>query len=338
MKRKANVPIFIPHVGCPHDCSFCDQRAISGRQHPPTAEDVRAILTDARQTLRQRGSAAEIAFFGGSFTVIEPRYRRDLLKAAGDFLDGDVFTGIRISTRPDAIDQAILDELERSGVTAIELGAQSMDDEVLRLSGRGHSSAQTASAARLIRDQGFSLGLQRMTGLPGDTDEKAVATAKKLAELKPDTIRIYPALILQGSELERQYQRGVYRPQALEEAVALCAHLLRYFNGQGIRVIRLGLHQEAEMQARIIAGPYHPAFRELVEGEILLGQAVSAIRASSIPPGPIRILVAPGSQGKMAGQNRRNIKALTALGYPPRISAAKQLKYLQLAIDPRTEE
>jgi len=332
LKRKANVPIFVANAGCPHACSFCDQRAISGSQRLPTPEDARQILEDARKTLKHRETAAEIAFFGGSFTAIEPEYRRALLEVAAEFLGDGVFKGIRVSTRPDAIDQGALEELRHSGVTAIELGAQSMDDEVLKRSGRGHNSEHTTSAATLIREHGFSLGLQMMTGLPGDTDEKALASAVKLTRLQPDTMRVYPTIVLQGSELERQYKSGVYRPQTIEQATALCAQLLRYFNGDGIRVIRLGLQQEAGMQTRIVAGSYHPAFRELVEGEILLGEAMSAIRASKISPGPIKILVSPGSQGKMIGQNRRNIKTLSSLGYLPRVYADEGLQYLQAAV------
>jgi len=329
LKTHANIPIFIPHAGCPHTCSFCDQRAISGRAGPPTPDQVRETLAAAHDTLK---APAEIAFFGGSFTAVAPDYRRSLLGVAAEFLDGETFTGIRVSTRPDAIDLGILDELSAAGVTAIELGAQSMDDEVLRHSGRGHTAEDTREAARLIRVHGFSLGLQVMTGLPGDTDQKALATAVELAVLSPDTMRIYPALVLRGSQLEELYQRGDYRPQTLEQAIDLCAQLLRLFTREGVRVIRLGLHNEANTQDSIVAGPCHPAFRELVEGQILLEDVFSAIKADQIPTGPLTISVAPGSQSKMAGQNRRNIAALEKLGYRTSIYTDPNLGYLQLTV------
>jgi len=283
-------------------------------------------LERARVTLK---TPAEIAFFGGSFTAIPPDYRRSLLEAAAEFLDGEIFIGIRVSTRPDAIDRGILDELAFAGVTAIEIGAQSMDNEVLRCSGRGHTPEHTRAAARLIRASGFSLGLQMMTGLPGDTDQKALTTARELAALNPDTMRIYPALVLRGSQLEEFYHSGNYRPQTLEGATGLCAQLLRFFTGEGVRVIRLGLHNEVGAQAGIVAGPSHPAFRELVEGQILLEEAQAAIHTAGIPPGPLAIYIAPGSQSKMAGQNRRNIIALEKLGYRPTIRPDPELGYLQ---------
>ena len=278
--KQVNVAIFVPHAGCPHTCIFCDQRAISGTAQPPTLQQVRDILTSARNTLK---TPAQIAFFGGSFTAIEPDYRRDLLAVAAKFLDGEKFTSIRISTRPGAINPGILAQLKASGVSAIELGAQSMDEQVLAFAQRGHTVAQTVHAARLIREGGFSLGLQMMTGLPGDTDDKSLATAHQLAELKPDTMRIYPAAVLRGSALAALYQSGSYRPQTLEQAIALCAKLLRLFTGRGIPVIRLGLQQQAGVE--ILAGPHHPALRELVEGQVLLEQVL----AMGMPPGEVRL-------------------------------------------------
>jgi len=292
---------------------------------------VRAGLKEACATLQSREVSAEIAFFGGSFTAVAPDYRRALLAVAGEFLREGIFTGIRVSTRPDAIDCEVLSELEGVGVTAIELGAQSMDDQVLSLAGRGHTADHTVKAAGMIRGHGFSLGLQMMTGLPGDTREKAIETARRLADLKPDTVRIYPTLVLEGSGLGREYAAGRYQPQTLEEATGLCATLLRFFTGEGIKVIRLGLAQESGLAAKLIIGPHHPAFRELVEGQILLEEVRKAIQEGQIPSGPIEIEVSPGSISKMAGQNRRNIEALEQMGYIPKISPSETMGYLQVS-------
>ncbi|MCL2579837.1 MAG: radical SAM protein [Oscillospiraceae bacterium] len=329
MSKTRRVAVFIPHAGCPHACCFCDQRAISGQNHPPTPAQVRATLSAAADTLQ---APAEIAFFGGSFTAVDANYRRALLDVAGEFLTAGHFTGIRISTRPDAVDREILRELAGTGVTAIELGAQSMNDRVLNLAGRGHTTAQTAEAAKMIRESGFSLGLQMMTGLPGDDAETTLATARALANLTPDTIRIYPTLVLAGSGLTREYTAGRYIPQTLGEAVDLCAELLKFFAGSGIKVIRLGLQQESTLMAKLVAGPHHPAFRELVEGKILLEQVTGIIRQKQISPGRVEIEVAPGAVSKMAGQNRRNITALEKAGYNPRVTTNPMLNDLEIRV------
>ena len=330
--RNNTVPIFIPHIGCRHACTFCNQHAISGTAHPPTAQDVRNILAAAHKTLAAKSATAEIAFFGGSFTAIDADYRRALLHIAGDFLDGVTFNAIRVSTRPDAISPAILDELRRSGVATIELGAQSMDNAVLAGCARGHTAEDTIAATRLIRGQGFSLGLQMMTGLPGDTAAGALVTAAKLIDLHPDFVRVYPTLVLRGSPLEQQYISGSYHPQTPEEAVTLCAELLELFTAHGIRVIRLGLHNDRSLQANIVAGPHHPALRELAESHILLHRALDAIRIARTPPGPIKIAVAYGAVSKMTGHRRGNIKALAERGYSPTVITDSTLGYLQVRI------
>ena len=255
--------MFVPHIGCPHRCSFCDQRAITGQQKAPTPQDVRDAAEAGLRTLGAAAREAQIAFFGGSFTAIAPDYRRSLLKAAYPFVKSGQYAGIRLSTRPDAIDGEILDELRAFGVTAIELGAQSMDDAVLRQNGRGHTAEATRAAAQKIRDAGFSLGLQMMTGLFCDTDAGARRTAEEFAALLPREVRIYPALVLRGTALCDRYARGEYRPQTLEGAVALCTDLLTFFERRGITVIRLGLHETPALDASFVAGPRHPAFGEL---------------------------------------------------------------------------
>lgn len=332
MKKHANIAFFVPHAGCPHSCSFCDQKAISGSAKAPSPEEITKTLADARKRMGERAARAEIAFFGGSFTAIAPALRRSLLDAAAPFVGQGGFSGIRISTRPDAIDSGILRELKGYGVTAIELGAQSMDDRVLALAERGHTARDVEEASRLIREHGFSLGLQMMTGLLGDTDDTAMQTAERLADLQPDTMRIYPALTLVGTRLEQLYRAGEYMPQTLEEATGLCVELLLFFEERGIRVIRLGLHQSESMMGSVIAGPHHPAFRELAEGKILLDRVLHELNRQQIPPGKIEIKVAIGSESKMAGQNRRNLAYLSEMGYHAAIRADEILPYLHTQV------
>lgn len=327
MKRHANVAIFVPHAGCPHACSFCDQKSISGRVKMPAPADVAHTLERALQSLGDDAAGAEIAFFGGSFTAIDPGSRDCLLQAVGPYRSR--FAGIRISTRPDGIDKDILASLRGFGVTAIELGAQSMDDAVLTLAGRGHTALEVERASRLIREGGFSLGLQMMTGLPGDTPAGARETARRLAALSPDTVRVYPALTLRQTRLECLYRAGAYTPDSLEAAVELCAELLLFFTERGIRVIRLGLHDTPSLRESLVVGPWHPALRELCEGKLLLAAALEDIEKKNIPPGPLRLYVATGAQSKMAGQNRRNLLALEERGYRAGIFCDGSLGYLQ---------
>lgn len=285
---------------------------ISGAQKAPTADQVRSICRQALREVSDR-SRTEIAFFGGSFTAIDPVYMQSLLEAAAEFTGPDGFSGIRVSTRPDAISPAILDTLGRYGVTAIELGAQSMDDQVLRLNERGHTAADVERASKLIRQCGFSLGLQMMTGLYGDSKESAYHTAEQLIALQPDTVRIYPTVVLRNTQLESLSRAGQYRPQTLSEAVALCSGLLLRFHRAGIRVIRLGLHPSESVEENMVAGAYHPALRELCENRIYR----DAVRAllSGETAGSYDIGISPGCISKAIGQKRTNLNQLEAEGY-----------------------
>lgn len=330
-RKNANVAIFVPHAGCPHQCVFCDQRSISGHSSVPTGEEVAAVLEEAAAGLGDHVRTAQVAFFGGSFTAIPRDEMIGLLAAAQPFVGPEGFAGIRISTRPDAIDEEVLALLADFGVTAIELGAQSMDDAVLAASGRGHTAADVMSAARLIRQAGFSLGLQMMTGLPGDSDQGAVATATALADLAPDTIRIYPALVLAGTPLATALERGTYAPQTQEEAVALCARLLELFHSRGIAVIRLGLHDSPDLRQNVLAGPHHPAFRELCEAQVLLEKALPQLPEGG---GSIRLRVAAGSVSKMAGQHRSNLLELSRRGYRAGIREDETVPYLAVQVEP----
>ena len=311
--KHANVAVFVPHNGCPHRCSFCDQRAITGQAGQPSGEEVRRTAEAAAQTLRKSGCPAEFAFFGGSFTAVDPSYMETLLQSAAPFLKDGTFSGIRVSTRPDAVGEERLRVLRQYGVTAIELGAQSMSDEVLQKNGRGHTAADVRDAAARIRAFGFSLGLQMMTGLYGDTPEGARRTAKELIALQPDTVRIYPTLVMRGTQLAEWYEAGSYRPQTLAEAVPLCAELLQWFEAAGISVIRVGLHSTPDLQKNLLAGPYHPAFRELCESRIFREQIAGLLRGKE--PGDITIEVHPRDLSKAVGQRGENRDYFRKLGY-----------------------
>lgn len=271
-------------------------------------------------------TGAQIAFFGGSFTAIPQDDMVRLLRAAQPYVQSGRFSGVRVSTRPDAISEEILHTLKTYGVTTVELGAQSMDDAVLERCRRGHTAEQVCEAARLIRKAGLSLGLQMMTGLPGDTDEGALKTAHALAALEPNEVRIYPTLVIDGSPLAEAYKCGEYRPQTLEQAVTLCTQLLTFFEQErGIPVIRLGLHAEDEMMRHCIAGPLHPAFRELCESRIFRKKAEKILKNSQKQEAILA--VHPACVSRMVGHRRENLIAFTEMGYTVRVVADSDVSY-----------
>ncbi len=325
----ANISLFVTHMGCPHQCSFCNQKTISGSVKALTPDDVSATLHKAsRDGLNPE--TTEIAFFGGSFTAIEREYMLSLLESAKPFLDKGLFNGIRISTRPDAINEEILRILKDYGVTAIELGAQSTDEDVLSLNRRGHTRADIFNASRLIKENGFSLGLQMMTGLLGDTDEKSLKTAEDIISIKPDTVRIYPTITLEGTYLGELYKKGEYTPQTLENAVSLCARLLKMFYDESINIIRLGLHSGGNVEDGYLAGPYHAAFGELCQGEVYLDEA--KLLLENLPKGEFTLLVNPKEISKMTGQKKKNITALAEMGYEVSVKGKDSLKKYDIEI------
>ncbi len=317
--KHSNIALFIPHNGCPHQCSFCNQRTISGAVSQPSADDVRSAVNVALSSRGFNGDNAEIAFFGGSFTAIAREYMLELLSAAHEFVSDGRVAGIRVSTRPDAISCEILDILSRYGVTSIELGAQSMRDEVLELNKRGHSSEDVVNASKLVKQYGFSLGLQMMTGLYGDDNEGAIYTAHRLAALEPDTVRIYPTVVLDGTELADRMREGKYRPQGFEDAADLCAELLEFFESREIRVIKLGLHASDGVDGEQIGGAYHPAFRELCEGRIYLRKMREYLAENYPQGGEFTVLVDRREISKACGQKKCNIAALRDGGWNVRI-------------------
>ena len=260
------IPIFVPHKGCPHQCSFCNQRHITGQLEEMTPEKVREIIETYLKTIDTEKYRTEIAFYGGSFTAIDIEYQTSLLKIAYEYMQNNDVKGIRLSTRPDYIDKAILDNLKEYGVTEIELGVQSMCNHVLAANNRGHIDEDVVNAVKLIRQYDFSLGLQQMTGLYKDSDEADIYTARKICDLKPDFVRIYPTLVFNNTDLADYFKNGLYMPHTLDHAVTLCKKLKEIYDENNIKIIRLGLlMSDDEAKNNYLSGPYHPRFRELVE-------------------------------------------------------------------------
>lgn len=315
--KKGNISIFIPHLGCPHQCSFCNQKTITGKQSQPTAQDVDNAVQTA---LKRKGYEYEIAFFGGSFTAIDRDYMIMLLQTAYKYVERHSVTGIRVSTRPDAIDDETLCILKKYGVTSIELGAQSMDDEVLRANLRGHCADDVVNASNLIHKHGFELGLQMMTGLYLDTDEKAVQTAEKLIALKPATVRIYPTVVLKNTYLAELYDKEIYKPQNVDDAATLCTILLPMFENAGIKVIRLGLHSSEDIKKNMVAGAFHDSFGEIVKSRFMLNKILA------YPPGSYEIFVNEKSLSKLKGNQKRNIYFLMENGYNVKITVNNNVK------------
>lgn len=265
-----NIPIFVPHRGCPFDCVFCNQKRITGTQKEVTDKTVYEIVENHLETLPKENRKIEVAFFGGSFTGIPIEEQIELLSAANVYLKKGLIDGIRLSTRPDYINREILDNLKKYGVTTIELGVQSMDNDILKASNRGHTREDVINAVKLIKEYKFTLGLQMMTGLPTDTDGKSLHTADEIIKLKPDIVRIYPTLTIKDTFLEKMYKENKYKPQTLDEAVNLAKQLIVKFEANNIVVIRVGLQSTDEISesGSVVAGPVHSAFRELVESSI----------------------------------------------------------------------
>lgn len=267
--KKYIIPYFVPHIGCPVGCVFCNQNEITGVESE--IEPLNVVVDRYLSYFKERENI-ELAFYGGSFTAINENLRLKLLREGKELIDRGLISSIRISTRPDAIDKNILQELKDHGVKVIELGVQSLDPEVLKLSNRGHNTRCVYESCGLIKDYGFTLGLQQMLGLPGDTLEKSIYTAREFVKLSPEIVRIYPTLVVKNTKLEQMYRDKTYMPLALQEGVSWAKEVLKIYNENGINVIRVGLQPTDNINygGDLVAGPFHAAFRQLVEESILL--------------------------------------------------------------------
>lgn len=316
--KKGNISIFVPHIGCPHKCSFCNQNIITGQEAAPTPDDVKNAVETA---LRQNDFEYEIAFFGGSFTAIDKNYMVSLLEAAYEYVKKyDCVTGIRISTRPDCIDEEILSVLKQYGVTSIELGAQSMNNDVLLKNMRGHTADDVRKASKLIKENGFQLGLQMMTGLYGTTPKLDIETAKELIKLQPETVRIYPTVVLENTYLARLYKEKKYIPFDVDKSVEICAEIAHLFRENNIKIIRMGLHSSEFIKKDMLAGGYHDAFGELVASRLMLNKILSH------KPGNYIVYINEKSISKLIGNKKCNLKELEKNKYNIDIKIDNKIK------------
>ncbi len=324
MKKKRPVPplvipIFIPHEGCPHSCLFCNQQRISGVTAPPvTTSDVTEIIsTWIRRPGKRHRSCVQVAFYGGSFTCLEHRRQQELLAGVVPFIERGDVQEIRLSTRPDYITGKGVAFLRRHHVRIVELGVQSLDNYVLHKSLRGHSAEDAVNSSILLKNEGIELGIQLMVGLPGQSFTSLRRTIEQVTRLRPDFVRIYPVLVVAGSGLAHWYRRGKYRPLSLSQAIVQVAWIKKKLIVAGIRVVRMGLQPGPELEKSLLAGPYHPAFGELVNSRLML-QQVRQLLAGVDEKSMAVLSVSERDLSVFQGMRRANIERLTSLGLSDR--------------------
>ncbi|MFP4476336.1 MAG: elongator complex protein 3 [Desulfatibacillaceae bacterium] len=306
------VPVFLPQAGCPHQCVFCNQHALCAA---PAVPDLRAIRDQVDRWLERptsRRGPVQISFYGGNFLGLDRDLCLALLGLAAEYAAAGKVDSLRFSTRPDTVDEERLSWLAGHPVRTVELGVQSMDDRVLRRSGRGHLAADSVRAANLLKAAGYEVGLQLMPGLPGDTRETSVETARRTVLLAPDFTRIYPALVLAGSPMASMWKRGDYRPLDLSDAVETCRLMVEVLDSAHIPVVRMGLHADDRLLAAgtVLAGPLHPAFGHLVMSAVMRERAIRELEASGIAGGVAEIRVCPKDSSRIRGHENGNLVLL----------------------------
>lgn len=316
MKKEYIIPIFVPHLGCPNNCTFCNQKRISGQTKMVTAQDVKDIIDFFLKNFRDDYKYVEVAFFGGSFTAIDEKTQVELLEAVQEYIQNKKVNSIRISTRPDCIDKEILKRMKKYHVKTIELGVQSTNNYILKRCKRGHTYEDTKKASKLIRRYGFILGHQMMVGLPESTKQDEINTAKELIRLRPKIVRIYPVLVIKDTELADEYERGDYTPLTVGQAVERCKEIVDLFNRNRINVIRVGLQNTEEItdpgteKSSVIAGPYHPAFRQLVESSMWYDSIVNKIKKVNAKVKKVKIIANDVNVNNIIGHKKENIEKL----------------------------
>jgi histone acetyltransferase (RNA polymerase elongator complex component) len=314
--KKKIIPIFIPQDSCTHNCIFCNQPAIVGRKKPYQPEEIREFINKSLTTIKSsrqiKKPSIEVAFYGGSFTELPLATQKAYLAAAVSAMEGENFHGIRISTRPDSINPQILKLLKKYYVILVELGVQSMDDNVLHMINRGHTAKDVIQATQLLHSYGLNVGHQLMIGLPGENKESLKTTAEGILSLSPLTVRVHPTLVIKDTPLAKLYIEGHYTPLELNEAIDICKKLVVQFENGGIKVIRIGLQGSISLENRgtIIAGPYHPAFGQMVRGAIFLDALVAILDKMKTESKNIIIRVFPSNISYIYGLKKAHIHYL----------------------------
>lgn len=326
--KPVTVPFFISHQGCPHTCVFCDQRAISGANgNLPTAAEIISRIDLWRSTAD--GRPLEVAFFGGTFTALSEKIQLELLAPLQPLLESGEIRSVRISTRPDYIDPSRVAWLAAKGIRTIELGVQSLDDAVLAAAGRGHSAAASLAAISCIKEGGITAGVQLMPGLPGDTPISSLRSLELAIAGGADFFRIYPTVVLRGTELARRYAAGEFTPLTLDRGVSLCTLLLQRAMQAGIPVIRIGLQADHGLNDdSILAGCWHPAL-----GQLVRSQLYADLVCRSVPPGRrVTVYCRPERLSDVIGVKRGNVQRQAERGVEMLVAADATLTNEELAI------
>ena len=328
--KHRTIPIFVPEVSCPNQCIYCNQRVISGQQHMPTDEEIVDTIERYSSTF-EKGTYVELAFFGGNFTGIPIAEQQRLFDLVRPYCQRLGVQGIRLSTRPDYIDESRADFLKANGVTTVELGVQSLDDEVLRTIHRGYTARTVERAAAIIQSRDMEVGMQMMVGLPGDTAEKALNTARRIVELGATNTRIYPTLVVAHTVLARMYELGLYRPLSLQEAVNQCKDILYLFETNNITVLRVGLHPTEGFISGTdyLAGPFHVAFKELVQTEIWH----DLLKKAPLPAENLTITVPESQLNAAVGHNGKNKKMLLTRCKSVKFATSSELPLYKFLIE-----
>lgn len=329
------IPIFVPHEGCPHNCVFCNQDRITGVKDRVDAKKVKNIIEEYYETIENKEATIEVSFFGGTFTAIREEKQRELLEVAKRYKDLGIVQKIRMSTRPDYINDYILSYLKDYSVDIIELGIQSLDEEVLLAAGRGHSVLDVVNASKLIKEYGITLGHQLMPGLPKSTPEKDIKSAIDSIKMEPDIVRIYPSLVIKDTPMEIMYKRGDYTPYTLDTAVEVSKKIYNMFNEKGINVIRIGLQPTETINegGDIIAGPFHPAFRELVESSLILDKIKENVSSKSF-----EILINSKDVSKLYANKKVYFNKLKEDGYSANVKITDEVERGTIVLKDKIEK
>jgi histone acetyltransferase (RNA polymerase elongator complex component) len=307
------IPIFIPNMGCPHRCVFCDQNAITGQKDRRLAPQwVRERISEFLPLKAKHRGSTEVAFYGGNFLGLPESYRQALLEEAQRFVEQGHVKGIRFSTRPDTVTDKTIKTLSPYTVRVVEVGAQSMDDAVLLLCRRGHTAEDTEDAVARLKAHGLDVGVQMMPGLPGDTLDSILETGRSVVELRPDFVRIYPTVVVKNTVLEKWYRSGRFKPLSLSDAVEVTKRLYLLFQTNGIPVIRMGLQTTGSLveKGAVVAGPFHPAFGHLVHSAIFLDLAALELEMEHAPYKKVTFHVHPQDVPKLRGLKNHNMRKL----------------------------